>query len=51
MALPPSFMPPKLFPDSSIDPDAATYFRWHACVVVRGRIAFVGEYVDTLTLG
>ena len=48
MALPPSFMPPKLFPDSSIDPHARPTFA-DACVVVLGRITFVGEYVDTLT--
>jgi hypothetical protein len=44
MALPPSFMPPKLFPESSIDPDARP-----SCEVVRGRIASVEAYVDTLT--
>jgi hypothetical protein len=48
MALPPSFMPPKLFPDSSIDPDARPSFA-EACEVVRGRITLVGEYVDALT--
>jgi hypothetical protein len=50
MALPPSFMPPKLFPESSIDPDARPSFA-EACEVVRGRIARVDEYVDTLTPG
>jgi DinB superfamily len=48
MALPPTFMPPKLFPDSSIDPDARPSFA-DACVVLRGRITAVDEYVDTLT--
>lgn len=48
MALPPSFMPPKLFPDSSIDPHARPSFA-DACEVVLGRVALVEEYVDTLT--
>jgi hypothetical protein len=48
MALPPSFMPPKLFPESSIDPDARPSFA-ETCEVVRGRIASVEAYVDTLT--
>jgi hypothetical protein len=48
MALPPSFMPPKLFADSSIDPDASPSFA-EACAVVRDRIAALGEYVDRLT--
>jgi len=48
MALPPSFMPPKLFPDSSIDPDASPSFA-DAGEVARGRITLVCEYVDTLT--
>src|SRR5262245_35196649 len=48
MALPPSFMPPKLFPDSSIDPDAHPSFA-DACEVVRGRFTSVEEYVSTLT--
>src|SRR5262245_2574252 len=48
MALPPSFMPPKLFPDSSIDPEAHPSFA-EACAVVRGRVAAVEDYVTTLT--
>jgi hypothetical protein len=48
MALPPSFMPPKLFPDSSIDPDARPSFD-EACEVVRGRVAALGRYVETVT--
>jgi hypothetical protein len=48
MALPPSFMPPKLFPESSIDPDARPSFA-EACEVVRGRISSLEAYVDTLT--
>ncbi len=48
MALPPSFMPPKLFPDSSIDPNARPSFA-EGCEVVRGRITTVEEYVDALT--
>jgi hypothetical protein len=48
MALPPSFMSPKLFPESSIDPDARPSFA-EACACVRGRLASVEEYVDTLT--
>ncbi len=48
MALPPSFMPPKLFPESSIDPNAHPSFA-EACGVVRVRITSVEEYVDTLT--
>jgi hypothetical protein len=48
IALPPTFMPPKLFPDSSIDPDArpssdATYD------VLRGRMSDLLRYVDSLT--
>jgi hypothetical protein len=42
-------MPPKLFPDSSIDPHARPSFA-DACEVVLGRVALVEEYVDTLTL-
>ena len=48
IALPPSFMPPKLFPDSSIDPDARPSFD-EACQVVRGRMASLRDYVGTLT--
>jgi hypothetical protein len=48
MALPPSFMPPKLFPDSSIDPEAHPSFA-EACAVVRARVASVEDYVTTLT--
>ena len=48
MALPPTFMPPKLFPDSSIDPDARPSFD-EACEVLRGRLAGLGRYVDELT--
>jgi uncharacterized damage-inducible protein DinB len=48
MALPPSFMPPNLFPDSSIDPHARPSFA-EACEVARDRITSVEEYVDTLT--
>jgi hypothetical protein len=48
MALPPSFMPPKPFPESSIDPDARPSFA-EAFQVVHGRINSVGEYVDALT--
>lgn len=48
MALPPSFMPPKLFPDSSIDPDAHPSFA-EACDVIRGRLAAVQAYVDGMT--
>lgn len=48
MALPPSFMPPKLFPDSSIEPDARPSFD-EACVVIRDRLAAVQAYVDGVT--
>jgi hypothetical protein len=48
MALPPSFMPAKLFPESSIDPDARPSFA-EACGVLRGRMATVEEYVGRLT--
>jgi hypothetical protein len=48
MALPPSFVPPKLFPDSSIDPQARPSFA-EACAVARGRVTAVEDYVDTLT--
>jgi hypothetical protein len=48
IALPPSFMPPKLFPDSSIDPDAHPSFA-DACQVVRARLGSVEVYVNTLT--
>lgn len=48
MALPPSFMPPKLFPGSSIDPEARPSFD-EACVVIRERLAAVRAYVDRVT--
>lgn len=48
MALPPSFMPPKLFPESSIDPDARPSFD-EACEVLRARSAALRQYVDALT--
>jgi hypothetical protein len=47
VGLPPSFMPPKL-PGSSIDPDARPAFE-EACEVLRGRLANLRGYVDTLT--
>ncbi len=47
MALPPTFMPPKL-PGSSIDPDARPTFD-EACDVVGSRLATVRTYIDTLT--
>lgn len=47
MALPPTFMPPKL-PGTSIDPDARPSFD-EACEVVRGRLAAVRAYVGELT--
>lgn len=47
IALPPSFMPPKL-PGSSIDPDARPTLE-EACEVVRGRLDTVRTYVDKLT--
>jgi hypothetical protein len=48
IALPPTFMPPKLFPESSIDPDARPSFA-EACAVVRERAAALRQYVDTLS--
>lgn len=48
MALPPSFMPPKLFPDSSIDPDARPTFD-EAGEVLRGRLAALHDYVAALS--
>ena len=48
MALPPTFMPPKLFPDSSIDPQARPSFD-EACSVVRARSAALRRYVDGLS--
>lgn len=48
IALPPSFMPPKLFPESSIDPDARPSFA-EACDVIRDRLAAVQAYVDGMT--
>jgi hypothetical protein len=47
MALPPTFMPPKL-PGTSIDPDADPTFD-EASEVLRGRLAAVRSYVETLT--
>jgi hypothetical protein len=47
MALPPSFMPPKL-PGTSIDPDAQPTFD-ETCDVARGRLASVRKYIDSLT--
>ena len=47
IALPPSFMPPKL-PGSSIDPEARPTFD-EACEVVRGRLERVRRYVADLT--
>ena len=46
MALPPSFMPPKL-PGTSIDPDAKPTFD-EACEVLRGRLATVRTTIDGL---
>ena len=46
IALPPTFMPPKL-PGSSIDPDARPSFD-EACDVLRGRVAAVVEYCDAV---
>jgi len=48
IALPPTFMPPKLFPDSSIDPDAHPSCD-EACAVLRGRIEDLHRYIDSLT--
>ena len=47
MALPPTFMPPKL-PGTSIDPDARPTFD-EVCEVVRGRLATVRSSMDELT--
>jgi len=47
MALPPSFMPPKL-PGTSIDPDARPSFA-EAADVLRGRLKLVQSYLDGLT--
>jgi hypothetical protein len=47
MALPPSFMPPRL-PGTSIDPDASPTFG-EACEVLRGRLEAIRSYVGTLT--
>ena len=47
IALPPTFMPPKL-PGSSIDPDARPTFD-EVCDVLRGRLTTVRRYVDKLT--
>jgi hypothetical protein len=48
IALPPTFMPPKLFPDSSIDPDARPSFD-DTCAVLRERMDRLHRYVDELT--
>ena len=48
MALPPSFMPPTLFPGSAIDPDARPTFD-EACEVLRTRVVALREFVDTVT--
>jgi hypothetical protein len=45
MALPPSFMPPKLFPGSSIDPSADPSFS-EASDVLRERLGRLQAYVD-----
>jgi hypothetical protein len=47
MALPPTFMPPKLFPESSIDPDVRPSFD-EACEVVRERLDALATYVERL---
>jgi hypothetical protein len=47
MALPPSFMPPKL-PGTSIDPDVRPSFA-EASDAVRGRLKSVQTYLDGLT--
>lgn len=48
IALPPTFMPPKLFPGSSIDPDARP--SWDdTCAVLRRRMTALQTYVDALT--
>lgn len=47
MALPPSFMPPTLFPNSSIDPGARPSFS-EACDVLRERLGRLQAYVDDL---
>jgi hypothetical protein len=47
IALPPTFMPPKL-PGSSIDPDAHPSFD-EACEVLQRRLAAVRSYADELT--
>jgi hypothetical protein len=47
MALPPTFMPPKL-PGTSIDPDARPSFD-EACGALGGRLATVRTSVDQLT--
>ena len=47
IALPPTFMPPKL-PGSSIDPEARPTFD-EACDVLRGRLATVRASIDELT--
>lgn len=47
MALPPTFMPPKL-PGTSIDPEARPSFE-EACEAVRDRLAALRSYVEGLT--
>jgi hypothetical protein len=47
IALPPTFMPPKL-PGTSIDPDARPTFD-EVCEVLRGRLATVRTSIDKLT--
>lgn len=47
IALPPTFMPPRL-PGSSIDPDARPTFD-QACDALRGRLTTVRAYIDELT--
>ncbi len=48
MALPPTFMPPTLFPGSSIDPDARPSFD-EVCAVLRGRIGTLADYLADVT--
>jgi hypothetical protein len=48
MALPPTFMPPTLFPDSSIAPDAHPSFA-EAAAVARQRTTMVCDYVEGMT--
>jgi hypothetical protein len=48
IALPPSFMPPTLFPGSSIDPEAHPSYD-EVCEVLRGRLASLSDYVANVT--